>query len=316
MSGGAFLPLWPPQASAYAAQVDWLVIGFTALMVLFIAPVFVALGLFIYRYRRGRVADRGHRPSSDLRIELAWVLLPFVGALLLFGFSARLFLEARQPPAGALEIDVVARQWMWKFQHPGGQREINALHVPRGRPVRLRMISEDVIHSLYVPALRLKQDVLPGRYTELWFQADVAGDWPGYCAEFCGTDHAGMLLRLLVQEPADYARWLDAAGSPGDLASQGAGLFRQLGCSGCHESERAPALAGLYGREVALADGGSVRADDAYLRDSLLLPAKQVVAGYPPIMPTYANLLDEAAIQRLLAYLRSLAERAPREARP
>jgi cytochrome c oxidase subunit 2 len=302
----SFLHLWPEQASDYAVSVDWLVIGFTGMMALFVVPVFVALWMFIWRYRRGQKADRDHRAQSNLPIELAWIILPFIGSLVIFLFSARLFFFARTPPADALEVQVTARQWMWKFQHQGGQREINTLHVPARRPVKLTMISEDVIHSLFFPSLRIKQDVLPGRYSMLWFQAEHSGTYQVYCAEYCGTDHAAMLARLVVLDPGDYEQWLQDNGSAADLISQGQDLYRQYGCGNCHDSGSAPTLAGVFNRPVRLSDGSQVVADDAYLRDSILLPQKHVVAGYPPIMPTYSNLLDEEAVQRLVVYLRSL----------
>ncbi|MBV4463663.1 cytochrome c oxidase subunit II [Pseudomonas sp. SWRI79] len=301
-----FLRLWPVQGSDYAVSVDWLVIGFTGMMALFVVPVFVALWMFIWRYRRGREANRDHRAQSNLPIELAWIILPFIGSLVIFLFSARLFFFARTPPADALEIQVTARQWMWKFQHQGGQREINTLHVPARRPVKLTMISEDVIHSLFFPSLRIKQDVLPQRYSMLWFQAEHSGTYQVYCAEYCGTDHAAMLARLVVLDPGDYQHWLQDNGSAADLISQGETLYRQYGCGSCHDSGNAPPLAGVFNRTVRLADGGQVVADDAYLRDSIVLPQKHLVTGYLPIMPTYSNLLDEEAVQRLVAYLRSL----------
>ncbi|PAU61908.1 cytochrome c oxidase subunit II [Pseudomonas sp. PICF141] len=308
-----FLRLWPVQGSDYAASVDWLVIGFTAMMALFVVPVFVALWVFIWRYRRGREANRDHRAQSNLPIELAWIILPFIGSLVIFLFSARLFFFARTPPADALEIQVTARQWMWKFQHQGGQREINTLHVPARRPVKLTMISEDVIHSLFFPSLRIKQDVLPQRYSMLWFQAEHSGTYQVYCAEYCGTDHAAMLARLVVLEPGDYQQWLRDNGNAADLISQGETLYRQYGCGRCHDSGNAPSLAGVFNRMVRLADGSQVVADDVYLRDSIVLPQKHLVTGYLPVMPTYSNLLDEEAVQRLVAYLRSLPATASGE---
>ncbi|MDB6048737.1 MAG: cytochrome [Pseudomonas sp.] len=319
MINDQFMRLWPEQASLYAGQVDRLVIAFTVMMAFFVLPVLVALGVFIYRYRRGRPADRDHRPETNMHVEITWIVLPFIGAMVVFGWSAYLFFQARTPPDDALEVQVTARQWMWKFQHQGGQREINTLHVPARRPVKLTMISEDVIHSLFFPSLRIKQDVLPGRYTMLWFEAQHSGTYEVYCAQFCGSDHASMLARLVVLDPADYQNWLQSSGGHEDLAAQGKTLFRQYGCSGCHASQSttpiAPPLEGLFGRQVALSDGTHVLADDSYLRDSILLPQKQVVAGYAPIMPTYSNLLDEDAIQRLVAYIRSLADHAPQEAK-
>ncbi|MBB3242213.1 cytochrome c oxidase subunit 2 [Pseudomonas sp. Tn43] len=308
-----FLRLWPVQGSDYAASVDWLVIGFTAMMALFVVPVFVALWVFIWRYRRGREANRDHRAQSNLPIELAWIILPFIGSLVIFLFSARLFFFARTPPADALEIQVTARQWMWKFQHQGGQREINTLHVPARRPVKLTMISEDVIHSLFFPSLRIKQDVLPQRYSMLWFQAEHSGTYQVYCAEYCGTDHAAMLARLVVLEPGDYQQWLRDNGNAADLISQGETLYRQYGCGRCHDSGNAPSLAGVFNRTVRLTDGSQVVADDVYLRDSIVLPQKHLVTGYLPVMPTYSNLLDEEAVQRLVAYLRSLPATASGE---
>lgn len=308
-----FTPLWPQQASAYAAQVDGLVIGFTAMMALFVVPVFVALWVFIWRYRRGRKADRDHRVHSNLVIEVAWIVLPFIGSLVVFWFSARLFMDARTAPDDALHIQVTARQWMWKFQHPGGQREINTLHVPARRAVKLTLISEDAIHSLFLPSLRIKQDVLPGRYTMLWFKALRSGEHTAYCAEYCGTNHAAMLARLVVLEPAQYQQWLAQNGAQADLVEQGQALYRQHGCGQCHDQGLAPSLAGIAQRQVLLVDGSQVIADASYLRESILLPNKRQVAGYPASMPSYRNLLDEAALQRLLAYLQALPATATQE---
>ncbi len=311
---GKFIPLWPETASSYASRVDTMVVSFTGIMLLFVLPAVVCLIVFILRYRSATNVARDHRPQGNHKLEITWIVLPFIASMILFGWSARLFFEARTPPADALEIQVTGKQWMWKFQHPEGQRELNVLHVPAGRPVLLNMISEDVIHSFYLPAMRLKQDVLPGRYTQLWFQADQVGSYQAFCAQFCGTDHSTMLATLEVQTPAEHVRWLASAGTETSLAAQGATLFRQLGCSGCHSARaavQAPRLEGLYGRPVPLADGSTVTADDGYLRDSILLPKKQVAAGYAPIMPTFSNLIDEEAVQRLIAYIKSLANTEP-----
>ena len=216
------------------------------------------------------------------------------------------------PPAGALEIDVLAKQWMWQFEHPGGQREINELHVPAHQPVKLSMISLDVIHSLYFPALRIKQDVLPGRYTTLWFDADRPGTYHLFCAELCGTGHSEMGGQLVIMTPAAYEAWLERTPSDLSLAAKGADLFRSLGCSGCHVNSKAvhaPPLEGVFGSPVPLASGEVVLADEAYLRDSILLPKKAVVAGYEPIMPSFQNRLSEDQLLQLIAYLKSLATR-------
>lgn len=304
-----FVRFWPQTASSYAANVDWLVFAFTVMMMFFVVPVFVLLTLFAFRYRKGTKVLRDHRPRGSMKVELTWIAIPFVGAMVIYLVSARLYYEVRTPPPDAMEIQVVAKQWMWKFQHPDGQREINTLHVPVGRPVKLNMISQDVIHSLYFPDLRVKQDVLPGRYTQLWFEANKTGRFDAYCAEYCGTDHSHMLANLIIQPAQEYEAWLEQAGSSGSLAEQGEALFRQFGCSGCHGEAsvaHAPNLAGLYGRRVALRNGQSIIADDGYIRDSILLPNKQVVAGFEPIMPSFDNVLDEEAVLRLTAYIKSL----------
>ena len=303
------IALWPGQASAYSREVDLLIGAFTVLIVLLSAPVFVLIVVFATKYRRGKPANRRHAPDRNVWLEVSWTLIPF---LLLIGFyiwSTDLFVHLYHPPAEALEIDVVAKQWMWTFKHPEGQGEIDELHVPANEPVRLVMASQDVIHSLFVPALRLKQDAVPGRYTSLWFTADRPGTYRLACAEFCGADHSVMGGSIVVMAPADYARWLEETGTDRSLAAEGAVLFRQRGCSGCHgpaATVHAPDLAGLYMRPVPLQTGETVIADAQYLRDSILLPQVQIAAGYPPIMPTFANVLDEEEVLKLVAYIQSL----------
>jgi cytochrome c oxidase subunit II len=301
---------WPERASVYAGHVDVLMWSFTAVVALLSGPVFILIALFAVKYRRGKRADRTQTGARDVLIEVSWSVIPFLLTVGFFVYAAWMFFQLHRPPAGALTIDVVAKQWMWKFQHPQGQAEINDLHVPAGQPVKLVMTSQDVIHSLYLPALRIKQDVLPGRYTTLWFTADTPGVYRVLCAQFCGADHALMGGALYVLRPADYARWLQASQNGGSLVDQGAALYRRLGCGACHDpgsSVRAPSLAGLSGAPVALADGRTVTADDQFLRDSLLLPNKQVAAGYPATMPTYANVIGEDQVLALVAYLQSLA---------
>lgn len=313
----SFIELWPGQASAYAASVDRLILAFTVLIVALAAPVVVLIVVFAVKYRRGREADRAHPAERNVWLETSWSLVPFLLILGFYVWSTRLYFDLHQPPANALAVDVVAKQWMWKFQHPGGQGEIDELHVPAGEPVRLDMISQDVIHSLYVPALRIKQDVLPGRYTSLWFDADKPGIYRLTCTEFCGTDHSVMGGSLVVMSPADYAAWLERFSTDRTLAAEGSVLFRSLGCAGCHEpasTRRAPSLDNIFGRPVALADGTIVVADAQYVRDSILLPQAQVAAGYAPIMPTYAGVVDEGAVQKLVAFVQSRANPPPNNA--
>lgn len=309
MSAG--MELWPPQASEHAEKVDLLIGSFGVVVWLLTLPVFVLMAWFAIRYRRSRDVNREHAPARNPWIELSWSAIPFALALIFYVWATVLYFDLYRPPANALAIHVVAKQWMWKFQHPEGAKEINALHVPAGMPVKLIMTSEDVIHSLYVPALRIKEDVVPGRYTSLWFNAVREGHYPLRCAEFCGTDHSVMGGTLIVMRPDRYAAWVARnkdGGTDATLAQSGARLFRQLGCSGCHgnaSTVQAPPLEGIFGRPVALSDGSTLIADDQYLSDSVMLPNKQIAAGYPPVMPTYGNVLKPEQVNALVAYLKS-----------
>ena len=258
-----------------------------------------------------RGAKRGPLPEIVSReFEIGWTSATLFLFAFLFWWAASADLGSLAAPAGALEIHVVAKQWMWKTQHPNGAREIDALHIPVDKPVRLVMTSQDVIHSFFVPAFRVKQDVVPGREAEIWFQATKTGVFPLLCAEYCGTDHSMMRGRIIVMRPEDYAEWLTQQPEGDDLAHFGAKLFVARGCSGCHADAskvHAPKLAGLYGRSVQLSDGRQVKADDGYIRDSILQPKRDITAGFEPIMPSYAGLLDDGEIQSLTAYIRSLA---------
>jgi cytochrome c oxidase subunit 2 len=301
----------PPEASTHAVHVDAIFIGILILSALITIAVFALIIVFAVRYRRGSRAKRGKLPELVSReFEIGWTTATLFLFVFLFWWAAAADLTGLTAPANAIEIHVVAKQWMWKTQHASGAREINALHVPIGKPVRLIMTSQDVIHSFFVPAFRIKQDVLPDRQTETWFQATKTGVFPLLCAEFCGTDHSMMRGRIVVMRPEDYAKWLTVQPQGDDLAHQGAQLFVSRGCSGCHAEAskvHAPKLEGLYGRSVQLADGRHVTADEAYIRDSMLQPKKDVTAGYEPIMPSYAGLLDDGEIDSLTAYIRSLA---------
>jgi cytochrome c oxidase subunit 2 len=310
---GSWIALWPVAASHYARQVDWLFWGLVAVSLTVSVPPFIATVVFVLRYRAGRPADRRGPPRLLLGLEIAWMAVPILLGLACFVVSALMFQRAEAVPAQAqaLTIDVVARQWMFKFQHPGGRRELDELHVPAGTPVLLTMTSQDVIHSFYVPALRLKQDVLPGRRTTLWFNADRPGTYYLHCAEFCGTFHSRMGTRLVVMPPADFQRWLGRSGADPQLVAEGAALFRARGCSGCHLGGgpvRAPSLQGIYGRPVALASGQLVIADEAYLRDSILQPSRQLVAGYQDRMPSFQGALSESDLLRLITYIQSLGD--------
>jgi cytochrome c oxidase subunit 2 len=301
-----------PEASTQAVRVDGILAVLVIVSALTLALVFGLLVTFAIRYRRGSDAKRGPLPEIVNReFEVGWTAATFFLFAFLFWWAASADVGALTAPARALEVHVLAKQWMWKTQHANGAREIDELHVPIGRPVRLVMTSQDVIHSFFVPAFRIKQDVVPGRNTETWFQATKLGVFPLLCAEYCGTNHSAMRGRITVMREDEYARWLSAQPEGDDLAHVGAKLFVSQGCSGCHAGSsavHAPKLEGLYGRTVQLSDGRQVRADDAYIRESMLQPKRDIVAGYEPIMPSFAGLLDEGEIQSLTAYIRSLGQ--------
>ncbi|HEV3163036.1 MAG TPA: cytochrome c oxidase subunit II [Isosphaeraceae bacterium] len=305
------IPLFPEQASSLARRVDavyFSVLGFSVFFTVFICVLIIS---FAVKYRRGSKASRANAVSENLKIELTWIILPSLIALGLFFWATILFFQMYNAPSDAAEIDVVAKQWMWYLQHPEGRREINELHLPLNRPVRLTMISQDVIHSFYVPAFRAKQDVLPDRYTSIWFQPTKIGRYHLFCAEYCGTNHSGMIGSVIVMEPSEYQDWLESGTVRDSMASAGAKLFRQFGCSGCHSehsSIRAPRLEGVYGKPVPLSNGEIVIADDRYIRDSVLMPKAQVVAGFEPVMPTFQGQIKEDELLQIIAYIRSLGK--------
>lgn len=311
----SWLPL-PPEASTIAPRVDHLFFAVTAVTTAVAVAIFITMIVFGIRYRAGSRALRDdhspmHAARARTRIEIAWTLTPLALFLAAFFWAARVYVARASAPADALELHVVAKQWMWELQHPGGQREIDEMHVPRGQPIKLVMTSQDVIHSFFVPAFRLKQDVLPGRYTEMWFTPTQIGRFHLFCAEYCGTDHSRMRGEVIVLEPAEFARWLDAHRGAPDMAARGEALFRQFGCSGCHGENavvHAPNLAGVFGKPVPLSNGTTVIADERYVRDSILVPTKEVAAGYAPIMPSFAGQIDDEGILDLIAYIKSLAE--------
>ncbi len=302
------LALWPPSVSATAAEADHLILAFTVLTLLLVGPIFVGISWFAIRYRDGKKVNREYRENKDRTLELSWMIIPFLLTLVFFAWGVRMFDGQQHPPANAMEISAIGRQWMWKFQHPGGQAEINDLHVPTGQPIVIRMISQDVIHSLYIPALRIQMETLPGRYTQLWFNADRPGTYRLFCSEYCGTDHSVMDGLLTIMKPADYAAWLTQAGSDQSLAAGGGRLFSSYGCAGCHlgtSTVRAPSLVGLYGSPVPLESGGTVIASDTYIRDKILNPNHNKIAGFKQVMPRFAGLIPEEDLIRLIAYIKS-----------
>jgi len=304
----------PPQASSIAKRVDSL------FYVIFVLALVVALGVcltiivFCFRYRQGTKVDRSNPPDRNMNLEVAWILTPVVLSMIVFVWSARVFFDIYQAPPGSMQIYVVGKQWMWKLQHPEGQREINELHIPIDRPVSLVLSSQDVIHSFFVPAFRIKQDAVPGRTTTVWFEATQPGKYHLFCAQYCGVDHSRMAGWVFAMKPADYQQWLRQTGTgQGTMAAGGAKLFQQFGCSGCHVAStvvRAPVLNGLYGNAVPLSTGQIVTADDSYIHDAILLPNVQIVAGYQDIMPSYKGVASEFQVLQLIAYIKSLPQKS------
>jgi cytochrome c oxidase subunit II len=309
----------PEQASTVAGQVDALFFFLVAVTFVFSGLIFVLVLLFALKFRRRAEDERPKAIHGSLALELFWTIVPLGIVIPIFVWGASLYFTMSKPPAAAMEIYVVGKQWMWKLQHPGGQREINELHVPVNRPVKLTMTSEDVIHSFFVPEFRVKRDVVPGKYTSVWFQATKVGEYHLFCSQYCGTSHALMGGRIVVMEPADYERWLTGSGSEESLPAAGERLFGRLGCSTCHRADgtgRGPSLIGKFGRTEKLATGEFAPVDETYVRESILTPQAKLVAGYPPIMPTFKGLVTEDGLVQLIAYIKSLRMEEKAQAKP
>jgi cytochrome c oxidase subunit 2 len=302
-------PLFPESASTLSGWVDGVYFYGLGITAFFTTLICVLILYFAIKYRRGSRADRSNPVTHNGPLEVFWIGVPLMLALGLFFFATYVFYHMYQYPRDATEVYVLGRQWMWEANHPEGTREINALHVPVGRPVRLTMTSQDVIHSFFIPVFRLKQDVVPGRYTTMWFEATKPGTYHLFCAEYCGTLHSAMIGKVVVMEPSDFQEWLSSGATHESMAAEGERLFRRYGCSGCHGRNgtvRAPLLEGVYGHPVPLSDGRIVVADERYIRDSIFLPQSQVVAGYDPVMPTFETKIDEGDLLKILAYIKSI----------
>ena len=305
-------PLFPDQASSGAWQVDALSFFEFAVAAFFTTLIFILIVGFTVRYRRGSKANRSNPPRMSHELEIFWFGVPLIIGLVMFAWGAILFYRLFDPPANAMDVYVVGKQWMWKVQHAEGRAEINELHVPVGQPVKLTMTSEDVIHSFYIPAFRVKQDVLPGRNTTMWFQPTRVGRYHLFCAEYCGTNHSTMGGWVQVMEPAEFQQWLSQSGPGPSMADQGEKLFVQYHCAGCHRGSQvvnAPRLEGVFGRPVPIQNGKDVRftlADDRYIRDSILRPKQEVVAGYEPVMPSFENQISEQDLFKIIAYIKSI----------
>ena len=302
-------PLFPDQASSFAFQVDALYFGILALCVFFALLVVILVVVFAIKYQRKSEDEVPRQIAGHLGLEIFWTAIPAVLALGVFVWATVLYFHLITPPPNAMEMYVVGKQWMWKLQHPEGKKEINELHVPLGESVRLTMTSEDVLHSFYIPAFRVKKDVVPGRYTNLWFKATQVGSYHLFCAEFCGTEHSRMIGTVHVLEPQDYEAWLTGGSANEPMEVAGERLFEQYACHTCHKMDgtgRGPSLSGLFGKTVALEGGGTAVVDEAYIRESILNPSAKIMAGYKPIMPTFKGQISEEGIIQLIAYIKSL----------
>ena len=304
--------LFPTQASTLAPEVDNLYFGVLAITA-FVALLVVALvAYFALKYRDHSGDGIGAPVTASVLLEFGWSLIPFFIFIGIFVWASIVFFHIVRAPDQTLEIYSTGKRWMWRFQHVDGQREINELHVPLGRPVRVVFTSEDVLHDLFIPAFRVKADAVPGRYSAIWFEATKVGEYHLFCAEYCGTNHSGMIGTVYVMEPADYQAWLAGGGSissGGSMAERGAQLFTQLACVTCHLADgsgRGPSLAGLFGSTVTLDNGTKVVADESYLRESILTSQAKTVKGYEHIMPTFQGLINEDGVAALIEYIKSM----------
>jgi cytochrome c oxidase subunit 2 len=310
----ATVPFAPEQASSFAAQVDGLYLFLWSLTIAFGVLLTLLILYFAIKYRRREEAEIPRPVRASHRLEAIWVAVPFILAMGIFVWGADLYYRMYRPPDEAIDIYVVGKQWMWKFQHIDGQREINELHVPVGRKVKLTMTTEDVIHSLFVPAFRVKMDVVPGKYSTMWFEPTKPGRYHLFCTEYCGTSHSGMIGWVTVMEPPEYQAWLSGGAGEESLAVAGKRLFEQLACNSCHRSDgtgRGPALEGVFGTVVQFADGQRATADEAYIRESILNPRGRIAAGYQPIMPAFQGQVSEEQLLELIAYIRSIGGSQP-----
>jgi cytochrome c oxidase subunit 2 len=303
-------PLFPDSASTIAEEVDALYFFLVGLSGFFSILIAVLIVSFAIKFRRRHVHEVGQQVHGGLLLEIGWTVVPFLITMVIFFWGAKVYFAMATPPAETLNIYVVGKQWMWKVQHVAGQREINQLHVPVGRPVKLIMTSEDVIHNFSIPAFRVKADVIPGRFMQIWFEPTKPGTYRILCAEYCGTQHSGMTGEVIVMEPTAYQTWLSGGAPEGSLASTGEKLFADLACNTCHRPDsrgRGPVLENVFGQPVQLHDDSIVTADESYIRESILTPAAKITAGFQPVMPAFQGLVTEEQVLALIEYVKSLS---------
>jgi len=316
----SWVPFVPDSASTMSWKVDAVYFYLSGVTLFFTLLISAILVFFVIRYRRRTPYEIPRPIAGSHKLETLWTVIPFLISMTIFGWAAKVYFDQSSPPKNAMEVYVVGKQWMWKIQHSTGQREINELHVPIGKKIKLIMTTEDVIHDFFVPAFRVKSDVVPGKYTTLWFEATKTGKFDFYCAEYCGMNHSGMIGSVVVMESREFDNWLSGNTSNTTPAVAGQQLFQTLGCVSCHgatgEGGRGPALNGLFGRETQLVGGQKITADEAYIRESILNPQAQLVDGFGPIMPTFQGQISEDQLVQLLAYIKSLQANSPQQTAP
>ena len=308
-AAAAMIPLQPPAASTIAGGVDKLYYVLSGITAFFAVLIFSIIFYFMVKYRRRSDDEQAPPTHTSLVLELTWTIIPSIICAVLFVWASALYVRNARPPAASNEIFVIGKQWMWHIQHPEGPREIDELHVPVGVPVKLTMTSQDVIHDFYIPAFRVKKDVLPGRYTSIWFEATETGTFHLFCAQYCGTNHSQMIGWVYVMTPTDYAAWLAGGEQTESMAQQGERLFSQFGCGTCHvsgENGRGPSLDGIYGKPEKLQSGETQVVDEALIRQAIVNPNSVRIPGYQAIMPTYQGQIDEEQVLQLIAYVKSL----------
>ena len=314
MQDNSWIPLFPEQASSFAWQVDALYFYIIAVSLFFGVGCSIAIFYFAVKYREREKFAKGADIHGSMALELTWTIIPFAISMTMFIAGAYVFYNLYRPPVDTMEIYVVGKQWMWKFQHGSGQREINELHIPVGRKIKLTMTTEDVIHDVFIPAFRTKADVVPGRYTTLWFEPTKPGKYHLFCAEYCGLNHSGMGGYVYVMEQRDFDNWLSGGVSGQTPVEAGKDLFEnKLGCASCHQANnqgRGPTLNGLFGKDQKLTTGQTVQFNEDYIRNSVLNPQGQIVEGYQPIMPTFKGQVTEEQLVSIVAYIKSLSGNA------
>lgn len=304
------LPLFPEAASSTAGSVDGLYFFMILVSLFFTVIIFLGIIVFSIKYRRRSPTELPKPIEGSMLVEITWSVIPLMISMVMFVWGTVVYFKNSVPPRGSMEIYVVGKQWMWKLQHPEGQREINELHIPINQPIKLTLTSEDVIHDFFIPAFRVKRDVVPGRFQNMWFEATKPGKYHLFCSQYCGTQHSGMIGWIYAMEPQEYENWLSGAGGQGSMASTGEKLFQQYGCSSCHfldSQGRCPNLRGVYGNPVLLEGGRTVIADEGYIRESILFPRAKIVAGFEPIMPTFQGQISEEGLLQLIAFIKSLS---------